>query len=150
MSRPARCLKLLLSLNSRASLVASKHVTRQYAQSALKVRSDDCRTASRTRTPTWRPREERVQEEQEEEGNFDSRGFWSKEVQCETKFSDHLNGVFPGLQFPPELARRILTHASHQTATNGHNASLSFIGMPQARSRSCDLIRLIALRSPCS
>jgi hypothetical protein len=91
-----------------------------------------------------------VQEEQEEEGNFDSRGFWRKEVQCETKFSDHLNGVFPGLQFPPELARRILTHASHQTATNGHNASLSFIGMPQARSRSCDLIRLIALRSPCS
>ena len=96
------------------------------------MRSDGCRTASRTRTLTRRPREERVEEEQgEEEDNFDSRGSWCKEERCGTRFSNHLNGVFPGLQFPPELARRILTHASHQTATNGHNASLSFIGMPE-------------------
>ncbi|EDR11868.1 uncharacterized protein LACBIDRAFT_313754 [Laccaria bicolor S238N-H82] len=92
MSRPARSVKSLLSLNSRGSPVASRPVTGR------------------------------------------------QEVRCGTKFSDHLNGVFSGLQFPPELARRILTHANHQTATNGHNASLSFIGMPRSRSRSCGLI----------
>lgn len=80
MSRPARSVKSLLSVNSRVPPVASMPVT-------------------------GRP-----------------------EVRSGSKFSDHLNGVFPGLQFPSELARRILTHASHQTATNGHNASLSFIG----------------------
>ncbi|TFK33970.1 ribonuclease-III-like-domain-containing protein [Crucibulum laeve] len=43
-------------------------------------------------------------------------------------FVEHLNGVFPELQFPPELARRILTHGSHPTAINGHNAGMSFLG----------------------
>ena len=40
----------------------------------------------------------------------------------------HLNEVFSPLQFPPELASRILTHASHPDAARRHNARLSFVG----------------------
>ncbi|KAI6150078.1 hypothetical protein EDD17DRAFT_1193438 [Pisolithus thermaeus] len=40
----------------------------------------------------------------------------------------HLNSVFSPLQFPPELARRILTHGSHPEAIHGHNGRLAFIG----------------------
>ncbi|KAI1792730.1 hypothetical protein LXA43DRAFT_886881 [Ganoderma leucocontextum] len=40
----------------------------------------------------------------------------------------HLNDLFSPLQFPPELASRILTHASHPDATRRHNARLSFVG----------------------
>ncbi|KAK0467337.1 ribonuclease-III-like-domain-containing protein [Desarmillaria tabescens] len=43
-------------------------------------------------------------------------------------FSSHLDSLFPGLAFPPELAQRILTHASHPAAAQGHNGGLSFIG----------------------
>lgn len=42
--------------------------------------------------------------------------------------AQHLDTVFSPLQFPPELARRILTHASHKHSIHGHNARLSFIG----------------------
>jgi dsRNA-specific ribonuclease len=41
----------------------------------------------------------------------------------------HLNKLFKPLQFPPELARRILTHGSHKNAVDGHNGRLSFVGM---------------------
>ncbi|KAI0819863.1 hypothetical protein BC628DRAFT_1331750 [Trametes gibbosa] len=40
----------------------------------------------------------------------------------------HLNDVFSPLQFPPELASRILTHASHPDAMRRHNGRLSFVG----------------------
>ena len=40
----------------------------------------------------------------------------------------HLNDLFSPLQFPPELASRILTHASHPDAKVRHNARLSFVG----------------------
>ncbi|KAJ7039916.1 ribonuclease-III-like-domain-containing protein [Mycena alexandri] len=43
-------------------------------------------------------------------------------------FTDHLNGLFPPLKFPSELAARILTHASHPAAFHGHNAQFAFIG----------------------
>ncbi|KAF8067978.1 hypothetical protein FPV67DRAFT_1562152 [Lyophyllum atratum] len=46
----------------------------------------------------------------------------------EPRFAEHLNALFPTLQFPPELARRVLTHASHPAAVHGHNAALSFTG----------------------
>ncbi|KAF8908590.1 ribonuclease-III-like-domain-containing protein [Gymnopilus junonius] len=39
-----------------------------------------------------------------------------------------MNQLFSPLQFPPELAQRILTHASHHLARRGHNAAYSFIG----------------------
>ena len=67
----------------------------------------------------------------------------------ESHLAEHLNGLFHPLQFPPELARRILTHASHPAAINGHNAGLSFVG---AYRYSCE--RLISrslypiIRSP--
>ncbi|KAI0788652.1 ribonuclease-III-like-domain-containing protein [Abortiporus biennis] len=40
----------------------------------------------------------------------------------------HLSTLFSPLQFPQELATRILTHASHRDAHISHNARLSFIG----------------------
>lgn len=46
----------------------------------------------------------------------------------ESRFSEHLNGVFPPLKFPTELAKRILTHGSHPQAMHGHNSGLSFMG----------------------
>ena len=47
-----------------------------------------------------------------------------------SRFAQHLNAQLSPLKFPPELARRILTHASHKKAPiDGHNARMSFIGM---------------------
>lgn len=46
-----------------------------------------------------------------------------------TRLAKHLEDVFPPLHFPPDLAARILTHASHKDAIFSHNARLSFIGM---------------------
>jgi hypothetical protein len=43
-------------------------------------------------------------------------------------FAEHLNGLFSTLQFPPELARRTLTHPSHPSSRHGHNAAYSFMG----------------------
>ncbi|CAK5272217.1 unnamed protein product, partial [Mycena citricolor] len=43
-------------------------------------------------------------------------------------FSEHLNGLFEPLKFPPELSARILTHASHPAAFHGHNGQFSFMG----------------------
>ncbi|KAH7919705.1 hypothetical protein BV22DRAFT_1022549 [Leucogyrophana mollusca] len=57
--------------------------------------------------------------EQHSEGPF---------VQNSARCAAHLNGVFPSLQFPPELAQRILTHGSHKAAIHGHNGRLSFVG----------------------
>lgn len=46
----------------------------------------------------------------------------------DARFAAHLNSVFRSLEFPPELARRILTHGSHKAAIHGHNGRLGFIG----------------------
>ncbi|KAG8216581.1 hypothetical protein J3R82DRAFT_6765 [Butyriboletus roseoflavus] len=46
----------------------------------------------------------------------------------DARFAAHLNSVFPSLEFPPELARRVLTHGSHKAAIHGHNGRLGFIG----------------------
>ena len=50
-------------------------------------------------------------------------------IQQTPYFQEHLNQIFSPLQFPKELAKRILTHSSHNAAAGGHNAGLSFIGM---------------------
>jgi len=43
--------------------------------------------------------------------------------------ANHLNSTFSPLQFPPELATRLLTHASHPDAQlQGHNGRLAFGG----------------------
>jgi len=49
-------------------------------------------------------------------------------IQPTPYFQEHLNQVFSPLQFPKELAKRILTHGSHSASVGGHNAGLSFIG----------------------
>lgn len=45
-----------------------------------------------------------------------------------SKLTQHLDRVFAPLQFPPELAARILTHQSHRHGVLTNNARLSFIG----------------------
>ncbi|KDR72658.1 hypothetical protein GALMADRAFT_252829 [Galerina marginata CBS 339.88] len=50
------------------------------------------------------------------------------ESQVPAHFAAYMNRLFSPLQFPPELAQRILTHGSHRLARRGHNAGLSFIG----------------------
>ncbi|KIY69334.1 hypothetical protein CYLTODRAFT_420836 [Cylindrobasidium torrendii FP15055 ss-10] len=45
-----------------------------------------------------------------------------------TPQQEHLNSLFPGLTFSEDLSRRLLTHASHPAAAQGHNAQLTFIG----------------------
>ena len=46
----------------------------------------------------------------------------------DARLAAHLSSVFRSLEFPPELARRILTHGSHKAAIHGHNGRLGFIG----------------------
>lgn len=41
---------------------------------------------------------------------------------------EYFSRLFSPLKFPPELARRTLTHNSHSMARQGHNAALAFIG----------------------
>jgi hypothetical protein len=55
------------------------------------------------------------------------------EPQTNIRFADHLDKIFQPLRFPPELARRILTHGSHKEAAHGHNARLSFLGEPTSQ-----------------
>lgn len=64
-----------------------------------------------------------------------SRGFQSETrpaVTNETskEFANHLNKAFGGtLAFPPELAARLLTHASHPSSRFvGHNGRFAFTG----------------------
>lgn len=40
----------------------------------------------------------------------------------------HVNELFQPLEFPDELARRMLTHATHKDGKHGHNARLAFMG----------------------
>ncbi|KAI0772996.1 hypothetical protein BD413DRAFT_712102 [Trametes elegans] len=54
-----------------------------------------------------------------------SREDWKRQ---DAVLARHLDDVFPPLKFPPELASRILTHASHPDAMRRHNGRLSFVG----------------------
>ena len=59
-----------------------------------------------------------------------SKSSINQETLEDSRFARHLNAQLSPLKFPPELARRILTHASHKKAPiDGHNARMSFIGM---------------------
>lgn len=40
----------------------------------------------------------------------------------------HLDKTFAPLEFPPELAQRILTHLSHHDSVIGHNSRFAFLG----------------------
>jgi hypothetical protein len=45
-----------------------------------------------------------------------------------TEFKEHLEGLFPTLDFPTDVAKRVLTHASHPASSYGHNAGYTFMG----------------------
>jgi hypothetical protein len=71
---------------------------------------------------------------------------WSAQVATRPeeleRMKAHLDGLFAPLEFPTELARRILTHASHRDAVSGHNQRLSFIGAsPSSSLRTRQLTR---------
>ncbi|EIW77369.1 hypothetical protein CONPUDRAFT_92511 [Coniophora puteana RWD-64-598 SS2] len=46
----------------------------------------------------------------------------------EAACTNHLNSLFSPLDFPPEISRRLLTHASHPTAIHGHSGRFGFLG----------------------
>ncbi|KAF9220767.1 hypothetical protein BS17DRAFT_738801 [Gyrodon lividus] len=49
-------------------------------------------------------------------------------LEDDARFVAHLSSIFPSLEFPPELAKRMLTHGSHKAAVHGHNGRLGFVG----------------------
>jgi hypothetical protein len=76
-----------------------------------------------TRAPRERTRDDEGREERQEDETSDSI------AKKEAQFQEYLNRLLSPLQFPPELAQRVLTHGSHYLARRGHNAGLSFIGV---------------------
>ena len=69
--------------------------------------------------------------------------------QKDAALAEHLNTVFSPLQFPPELASRILTHASHPDAKLRHNGRLSFVGeSPRTRAPPFTHLRSLYCPSP--
>jgi len=66
-----------------------------------------------------------VQMEKEEESWNGPKSSWRE---ADPHLAEHLNALFPTLSFPPELAKRILTHNSHPASAYGHNAAFSFMG----------------------
>lgn len=118
---------------------------RRYSQFAMKTRSEEQpRSAPQRISQRGRPRVGYVDEEggsgsgemsdsrthrrgnQEERTWNGPKSSWSGPP--DPTFAEHLNHLFPTLSFPPELARRILTHGSHPASVNGHNGALSFMG----------------------
>ncbi|KAG6901219.1 hypothetical protein C0995_015207 [Termitomyces sp. Mi166 len=62
----------------------------------------------------------------EEENSWNGpRSTWKESA---PQLAEHLNFLFPELHFPPEVAKRILTHGSHPSAIYGHNGAFSFMG----------------------
>ncbi|KAF9564504.1 hypothetical protein CPC08DRAFT_705248 [Agrocybe pediades] len=144
MSRVARCISspLRACSYSKSSLVARSAVlpgARAYGATAFQQRETaphqeenrprrparDSRSANdfgRTRSGSSR------EAEQEEEYDSIPGRQIDASVEVPPHFSEYLERLFSPLKFPPELAQRILTHASHRDARRGHNAGLSFIG----------------------
>ncbi|KAK7034660.1 hypothetical protein VNI00_012302 [Paramarasmius palmivorus] len=141
-----------------SSLASRKIQGRNFAQATLQKRPSSERPPYTPKTPFNARRETRHESEvveedvlQQEQSGSKNTAFERRDRQGATStrprqqrkmapadystmrspdpaFADHLNGLFPGLQFPQELARRILTHASHPAAVYGHNAGLGFLG----------------------
>lgn len=69
----------------------------------------------------------------------------------DSRFARHLNAQLSPLKFPPEMARRILTHASHKKAPiDGHNARMSFIGMSFQRPCNIPHAHALSFRPSCA
>ena len=78
---------------------------------------------------------EEVHEEERRTRPYADEGFTTKyqrataPADAGARLTAHLNETFKPLEFPPELAARMLTHVSHRDAVTGHNARLAFLGM---------------------
>lgn len=129
------------ALPRRYSLAAMKRLPEEQSRSAPqrispKVRPrrndlDKDRTARREVTSQRRKHEEVVTQEEhsmkEEENQWNGpRSTWKESA---PQLAEHLNFLFPELNFPPEVAKRILTHGSHPSAIYGHNGAFSFMGL---------------------
>ncbi|KAH9477672.1 hypothetical protein JR316_0009898 [Psilocybe cubensis] len=140
MSSATRCLssslRVATSAHSSSSLACGRALTlgtRSYGQAAVE-QQDPSRKQSNSiprRIPAvkfasklWRQHGPRSPNEAPQT----SKSAESQESQVPPHFAEYMNRIFSPLQFPPELAQRVLTHNSHALARRGHNAGLSFIG----------------------
>ena len=134
---------------------------RKYGQSALKswderesprgnggikpLRSRESRPPGQhNRTPRERARDDERREAEAAEETADSI------AKKEAQFQEYLNRLLSPLQFPPELAQRVLTHGSHYLARRGHNAGLSFIGALKFFSYTEGGLRVVLFRPTCN
>lgn len=126
MSRAARCIRCLV-LSSCSSRPTQTHrsainASRRYTQSALQEQE-----LPPPQLLHHRKRNSRLFTGMDQTG-------WSPDP-TERRLTDgrrmeYFARLFGSLQFPPELAHRVLTHNSHSAARQGHNAALAFIGTP--------------------
>ena len=103
--------------------------TRGYAQIALKASADiqpeDSPTLESTNNKSLR--QDPVWGHRERFGQVAQPTPLSK-LKPQPHFATHLNTIFQPLEFHPEISRRCLTHASHPSSINGHNAGMTFLG----------------------
>ncbi|KAF9041451.1 ribonuclease-III-like-domain-containing protein [Panaeolus papilionaceus] len=134
MSRVHRCLssswRAVSSSSSKPTWAVSRAGTRAYAQAALQQGQRPERSMYSRNTSS---RTQRTNEEGDDMAAFSSRSSQTPENQHEQNYFaqsavDHLSNLFPQLHFPPELAKRLLTHSSHPQAKDGHNGGLAFLG----------------------
>jgi len=105
--------------NARLSHSATAAKQRGAHDTAIDVADD--RPARRGRDAHSRTDHNR-REYDDVEGDGEDKG------EIDPRFAAHLNRLFLPLEFPPELAQRLLTHGSHKAAARGHNARFSFLG----------------------
>ena len=112
-----RCIQASLQALRSSQKIASRRFpgARTYAQAALREEP----------APTY-PAETMGSASQPQ--GLPSASQWRDEYSPQP-LAKHLNQLFSPLKFPPELAHRILTHGSHQTARyHGHNSGYNFMG----------------------
>ncbi len=126
--------------------------TRGYAQALLKARSDGEHTSTsapspRTDTTDGYPRRYSAWGSRQKFGeSAQPRPVWN--VQAEPHFANHLNALFQPLEFSQEAARRCLTHGSHPTSINGHNAGMTLLGWSSTFCRLGNVaIKLVVIRA---
>jgi len=103
--------------------------TRGYAQAAVKasVETEPGHSSTLEQTSQKPRRRDPVWGLRERFGQVAQPTPLSK-LKTEPHFAAHLNMIFQPLKFNSEIARRCLTHASHPSSINGHNAAMIFLG----------------------
>ncbi|PPR03652.1 hypothetical protein CVT24_007766 [Panaeolus cyanescens] len=133
MSRVHRCLssswRAVSSSSSKPVWTVPRAGTRAYVQAALQQNQ---RPERSTYSKPVHSRPQRDAHEEDDMAVFGSSSSRNSETQQISHFEEcaveHFAGLFPELQFSPELAKRLLTHASHPRAKDGHNGGLAFLG----------------------